>query len=200
MVEAFDWKFSTFDDPDLMKLRRAVLNFAFDFLMWNTNHPAAKAPYWLTICGPSECGKTYLIHQAVRFIQQFRIHPATADVAKNPNRRIYANFYEANHLVHDAIRNGGQDFALAKDSDLLAVDDLGTDSGREAAIDVLYRLLSWRSARGETPGRWTIITSNLSPEQIGTLYDPRLESRLRRNHNRTLELPKDLKPYFDRKP
>lgn len=199
LVKSFAWGFNTFDDEHLVRMRRAVMNFAFDYLMAGTAHPEAKAPYWLTICGPSECGKTFLTHQLIRFLQQFRLHPSPASISKTPNRRLHANFFEANHLVHDSLGKGGQEFKLASDSDVLAVDDLGTDSGREAAVDVLYRLLSWRAEKGTLPGKWTVITSNLTPEQIGQLYDPRLESRIRRGKNRVLELPEKFTPYYSRK-
>ena len=199
-MSAFAWNFDTFEDKKLIEMKSAIQNFAFDFLLWNTNHPKAKPPYWLTICGPSECGKTFLTHQLVRFISQFRIHPAPATVAKQTNRTIISRFYEASHLVHDSIRRGGQDFALAKDSDVLAVDDLGADSAREVTVDILYRLLSWRSAKGELPAKWTLITSNLDPIQIGDQYDPRLASRLRRGINRIVEIPPGFKPFYDRKP
>lgn len=55
---------------------------------------------------------------------------------------------------------------------LLLVDDIGAEHQTPFILAKLYELLS------ERVGKWTVITANLSLEQIGIRIDPRISSRM----------------------
>ena len=58
--------------------------------------------------------------------------------------------------------------------DLLIVDDLGTEFVNQFTISCLYNLINTRKNRGLS----TIISTNLTPDDIGSKYEGRISSRL----------------------
>ena len=58
--------------------------------------------------------------------------------------------------------------------DLLIVDDLGTELTNQFTVSVLYNLLSTRQGRGKS----TLISTNLSPDELRKRYGDRIASRL----------------------
>ena len=61
------------------------------------------------------------------------------------------------------------------DSDILCIDDLGTEViYKNVTVEYLYLILNERQQRGKN----TIITTNLTIEQIRDTYDDRIMSRL----------------------
>jgi len=71
------------------------------------------------------------------------------------------------------LRNG--DYFLLddiRDCHLLFLDDFGTERPTEFALEKLYEIIESRNRK------WTILTANLSVEQIGSRMDNRIASRL----------------------
>jgi DNA replication protein DnaC len=59
-------------------------------------------------------------------------------------------------------------------SDLLIIDDLGTEMRTQFTISAIYDVINTRIASALP----TIITSNYAPNQLGAAYSPQIESRL----------------------
>ena len=77
------------------------------------------------------------------------------------------------HTSFDASRADGLNAVI--DADMLVIDDLGTESLlKNVTLEYLYTVISERMNKG----RHTIITTNLSPEQLEARYGERIASRL----------------------
>jgi DNA replication protein DnaC len=99
-----------------------------------------------------------------------------AEKLKAQNFRVY--FTSAYNLIKRMRENSfGADTATDKDffaSDLLIIDDLGTEPEHKNSDEYLYTVLSERYENDKP----LIITTNLSPEQIFDKYDQRIAGRI----------------------
>ncbi len=146
-------------------------------------------PFWLTICGQSGIGKTHLA-KAVRqqFLDQNRFEKPTP----YPTEAIECNQVVGNtewfcdwRKFADDIRSGGYERLVedAVDEWFVIIDDFGAErdpSGFVAAA--ADRILNGRR------GKWTLITTNLSLNDIGERMDVRIMSRLIRGSNQVIEV------------
>ena len=58
--------------------------------------------------------------------------------------------------------------------DLLFIDDLGTEPQTKNTSGYLFQVMNERNMNG----RHTLISTNLTPERLGTLYEERVVSRM----------------------
>ncbi len=93
-------------------------------------------------------------------------------------------------VIYDSVQNIVRDFEDEKfrsgygvrdnptsrylDCDLLIIDDLGTEFGSAFTVSCLYNLLNTRQNRALA----TIISTNLSPEELAAKYEDRIYSRI----------------------
>ena len=73
--------------------------------------------------------------------------------------------------------------------DLLIVDDLGTEMGGQFVTAALYSLINDRILSGKA----TIISTNLTVEELSKRYNPQIASRLRGNYTRVAFLGDDIR-------
>ncbi len=121
----------------------------------------------LLLAGPTGTGKTFLTHciaedliRRGHFVLYF-----TAIGLLNQIRS--ANFdknYEAKQLVK-----------LIHSADLLIIDDLGSENSTDYTHAELFGVINDRLIQ---PGKATLISTNLSPDQIMDRYSERLSSRI----------------------
>jgi DNA replication protein DnaC len=71
-------------------------------------------------------------------------------------------------------RNTYADTEKFSSSDLLIIDDLGTEHITALSVSILYNLINERCNNSKA----TIISTNLSPEELRSVYKPRIFSRL----------------------
>jgi chromosomal replication initiation ATPase DnaA len=149
-------------DPELEKVVQACWE-------WSQAFQAKQTPRWLTLAGTSGTGKT---HCALRLWQWAAGR---------------SNFNEA-EFVHQPIvwprfvqrLRSGNGFEMRDDLlkwPVLFIDDIGSERDTTGfATEEMVALLMSRM------GKWTLITSNKTPEALRAL-DERLYSRLIRDHN-----------------
>lgn len=70
--------------------------------------------------------------------------------------------------------SGGDTLDLLNDCDLLIIDDLGTEMTTQFVCSALYHVVNTRLMES----RPTIISTNLTPEQLSVRYSPQIASRL----------------------
>ena len=171
-AEAMFEPFKTLGDPALIAARSAAINFCISM-------GSARTPgYWLTLCGKSGIGKTMLAKLCARFFHRHleMFVDERADPARE--RRLRKGGFKA---WGDAITEMiGGDFTGLRNlrSDWFVVlDDIGTEHvrHRELATAKLYEVLNARE------GLFTIITTNLSVQQVGEQMDTRIASRIIRH-------------------
>ena len=73
--------------------------------------------------------------------------------------------------------------------DLLIVDDLGTEMGGQFVTAALYSLINDRILSGKA----TIISTNLTVDELSKRYNPQIASRLRGNYTRVAFLGDDIR-------
>lgn len=150
--------------PSVTEAHRAVQWFLNDVV-----HKETQLRRWVSLMGASGCGKSHLASAAVRVLHEQGFKKARVQLWtwRNAMRRM--------------MDDSGVMYWLA-DLHVLVLDDIGTGytaSSKSAALtsSLLYDLLEARL------GKWTILTSNLSPGDIAETLDVRIASRLYRGQN-----------------
>lgn len=130
------------------------------------NDPAADNQ---TDWGPG-LGKTFLSVCIAGFVSA-----GGCSVVYDTAANIFANF-EAQKFSRDAVdsRQGRSDVKRYQACDLLIVDDLGSEMTTQFVQASLYALVNARLVAG----KGTVISSNLSIEDIRRRYSPQVASRL----------------------
>lgn len=86
------------------------------------------------------------------------------------------NKFQKTNEQYKQITNIGDDFIF--DCDLLIIDDLGTELNNSFVTSQLYNCINERHLKKKS----TIISTNLSPEELLTTYSERISSRLIGNY------------------
>jgi DNA replication protein DnaC len=154
-----DRNFETFE-PKGSTRERQQLAHALDACRNYAEHPS---PSWLLLCGPPACGKTHLAAAiANRQIELgtevfFSVVPDLLD-------HLRATFAPGGDVSYDEL------FETVRSSQLLVLDDLGTQSSTQWAREKLFQILNYRY----TANLPTVITTNETISQL----DERLRARL----------------------
>ena len=127
----------------------------------------AADPSDLVLCGPPGSGKTHLAHGIIREVVR-RGGEAYFVTASNLLLEIRATFGENSTRSEREIVNKYVDLPL------LVLDDLGAEKTTEWSITTLLLIIDGRYSRC----RPTIITTNLTLEEIDKRISPRVASRL----------------------
>lgn len=122
-------------------------------------------------------------------------------IAREVSRRGFSVVYDTAGRVFDAFesrrfardsereRQARDDARRYLNCDLMILDDLGSERNLPSAQAGLYELVNDRLQSG----RHTIISSNLSTEQIGERYGPQVASRLRGKYRELTFFGEDLR-------
>lgn len=167
--------FKTNNDPSLTGALEAAARFAADI-----NHTE---PYWLSFLGKSGVGKTHLARRIFRHFMGV----SRFDLSFNPER----NRIEGNtgnwcnwRKLCASVREGNYGWVEDLCEDWFVVlDDIGTEydsSGHLASV--LDRIIAGRKKK------WTVLTVNLSLEQISEKLDPRIASRMLRDGGQIVDM------------
>lgn len=132
--------------------------FPADLLEWATTNPTG----FVLIHGPVGCGKTHAAMIVLR---------AACDGRRTV--RFAAARLLPRLLLDDSRVDGRPEWSRHSRCGLLLLDDLGAETERGAATDILAELIEERYVHR----RPTIVTTNLSPEDLYAL-DARMGSRL----------------------
>lgn len=180
-------EFETLGDPQLEKMKRVAVGFADD--IYQNRHP-----YWLSLLGTSGAGKTMLaklIWHTFRDWKHTEINwPATEQTRNenNPYGRIIrwrGGFINWGNAINNRMLKGEYEFLEdMRDYSFFAIDDIASEyeRHRELSASKLYNVLEARL------GKWTVITANLSLEQIGASLDTRIASRMLRNESTVVDV------------
>lgn len=174
--------FETLSDPQLQRMKLSAVSFVDDML--NARHP-----YWLSLLGTSGAGKTMLAKMIWR---QFRttldreIDWPSMERTQGPSCphgriiRYHGGYINWGDAINNRMLRGDFDFLEdMRDYSFFVIDDIASEHERhrELSASKLYNVLEARL------GKWTVLTANLSLEQIGTNLDTRIASRMLRNES-----------------
>lgn len=155
--------------PSVTEAHRAVQWFLNDVV-----HKETQLRRWVSLMGASGCGKSHLASAAVRVLHEQGFKKARVQL------------WNWRNVMNRALEDRDLILWLA-DLHVLVLDDIGTGytaSSKSAALtsSLLYDLLEARL------GKWTILTSNLSPGDIAETLDVRIASRLYRGRNVIIDM------------
>lgn len=180
-------EFKTLGDPQLEKMKLEAVSLVDD--MSNDRHPR-----WLSLLGTSGAGKsmlTKIIWRIFRDAVHMQINwPASkrTQTLGCPHGRIIRHrggFINWGNAINNRMLKGEYDFLEdMRDYSFFAIDDIASEyeRHRELSASKLYNVLEARL------GKWTVITANLSLEQIGASLDTRIASRMLRNESTVVDV------------
>ena len=157
-----DYDFKFFDDEKEQDFAKKCVKILTDYV----NNLGKIEVKNIVMCGASGTGKTYLTRCLAKEL-----------VAKGYTTLFISAFDLNNMFLEEHLSNNDQKEHLKDliDTDCLIIDDLGTEPTRKNVTkEYLLLLLNERLSKNKS----TIITSNLSPEQILTKYEERIFSRI----------------------
>lgn len=171
--------FDTSGDPQLREMLEASEQFVRD--IYHDNQPR----HWLSLLGNSGVGKTMLARAILRWAHKHQENKKdpTYDLTVEVKYR-ECGMLKWSQCCNYMINGDYGWLPQAKRDWLLVIDDIGVeyDKVRALANSKLYEILEARR------GRWTVITANMSLEQVGTKVDPRVASRLLRDESVVIEV------------
>lgn len=129
----------------------------------------------LFLTGAPGLGKTFLSACIARTVSEGG-HSVVYDTANN----IFAQF-EARKFLRDSqnLQDARDETRRYLTCDLLILDDLGSELTTQFIQSALYELVNTRLVAG----RHTVISSNLSMEEVAQRYSPQIASRLEGEYN-----------------
>ncbi len=170
-------EFQTFGDSQLERMKREAASFIDDL----RNN---RAPRWLCLLGTSGAGKTMLaklIHRLYQRERHMQVDWEATERTRGKGDRIIrwrGGFINWGDAVNNRMLKGEYGFLedLAGYS-FFAIDDMASEYEKHRALSAskLYHVLESRLRK------WTVITANLSLEQIGEALDARIASRMIRD-------------------
>jgi DNA replication protein DnaC len=173
-VKSHSWNFRT---PN------SQLRDALDAAQWFCADMATgQKPYWLSLVGYSGTGKTHLARAITDFFKHRMMGVPYIELENVIRHRDYRfrTWSRCMGQIHRGEFGSVQDIAQEW---LLVLDDIGAEHDpRKFGVSQLLDILNIRR------DRWTVITSNLTLEQIGENLDVRLASRLIRDGSKVIEL------------
>lgn len=164
--------FSTFSEASLKEAKREAGRFCA--AMGNRYVPA----YWLTLLGPPATGKTMLAKLCCRFFSQYL--DAFRDERADPTKEIRyrrGGFKSWGNVMRDMTEGDYTGLRDLRKDWFVCLDDIGAEYSRQRELSSakLYEILNARE------GLFTIITANLTLQQINEQMDARIASRLLRH-------------------
>lgn len=185
-VLRWGWRFEEYH-PSLRAVLPAVQRFCSDAL----NN---RAPYWLTILGPSGVGKTFVLKQAYRYLRAGGDGwPIPIPYRKDGSER-------RSTCEHVIPARDLEDYRAAREyahPDLVYVEDIGSGAGLEKGSGAVLKGRIAEMLQLRT-GKWTMLDANMSRAEIADKIDPRIASRLKRDGSILIEIPADVPDFSDR--
>lgn len=122
----------------------------------------------LLLSGEPGLGKTFLSASIARVVSE-KGHSVVYDTATH----IFSRFEAQKFRRDDDVAVAEDDVSRYMKCDLLIIDDLGTEMVSPFIQSALYQLVNTRLMTN----RKTIVSTNLSPEELGRRYGPAIQSR-----------------------
>lgn len=141
-------------------------------------HQEGSPPRWLTLCGESGLGKTFLA-DLIR-------SAAPPDCFEHPSLQRAGRKLNWGDCIWKLRREQTREEACADvdyalEQRLLLIDDIGGSKDSEFSASALFRIIEHRM------NKWTIITSNRNLQQLAETVDSRIASRMIRDRNVCVE-------------
>lgn len=148
----------------------------------------------LLLTGSTGVGKTFLSNCIAKALMI-----AGHTVMYLPAARLFEIFEHYRFGKNEENAQAVKDYDMILDSDLLIIDDLGSEIGNAYSVSQLFTCLEERQLHNKP----VLISTNLGMEQIRARYSERISSRLFRNYQNIKLVGDDIrvrKAFFDGSP
>lgn len=148
----------------------------------------------LLLTGSTGVGKTFLSNCIAKALMI-----AGNTVMYLPASRLFEIFEHYRFGKDEENARAVRDYDMILDSDLLIIDDLGSEIGNAYSVSQLFTCLEERQLHNKP----VLISTNLGMEQIRARYSERISSRLFRNYQNIRLVGDDIrvrKAFFDESP
>ena len=164
-------------------MKRAALQFSADML-------AGRDPYWLSLLGSSGAGKTMLARLIANEVFKRHLEGGIYDQTAAYERRRRGGFVSWGRLV-TLLRQGEYRVFDDLSTDwFIVIDDVGVEHSSPFIMAKLYEFLARRERK------WTLITANMTCEEVRDRIDGRVASRMKRHQSTVVEV--DVTDWADR--
>lgn len=170
--------FQTLDDPQLEKMKHGAAKFCADMRRGDN-------PRWISFLGTTGAGKTHLARQInAYFLKHLDTHLIPNQNLTRTQFRMRGDFISWRKLA-EKLRNGDYGAMQGIREDYFVVlDDIGSEYKAKSDF-ITSKLDEIIDAR---LGKWTVITANLTLEQISDNIDVRIGSRLMRGGSEVIDV------------
>ena len=177
----FDY-YSSVPDSDLGVSPRTNMERVYDICQDYAHEFSPKSGN-LLLTGGTGLGKTFLSASIARVVSASG-HSVVYDTAGH----IFARF-EAQKFGRDDGENADTAVSRALGCDLLILDDLGTELMTSFVHSAMYQIVNTRLITGKK----TVISTNLSPDELGRRYGAPVLSRLQGEYQMLLFFGEDIR-------
>ena len=155
-------------DPRTGISPRALMAEVFDFAAEYARNFSMKSLN-LFFRGGTGLGKTFLASSIAKVVAE-RGYSVVYDTAAT----VFSRYEQDKFNRGEALEKIRSEIKRIETCDLLIIDDLGTEMPSNFVTSALYTIINTRNITGKK----TIITSNLTPKELGSRYSPAVMSRL----------------------
>jgi len=168
-------QFQTHEDAQLIKMFSAAQKFAASI-----NYTR---PYWLLLAGATGTGKSHLAHKIWKqFMDQNRFE-LKLDAANNRIVGNTAMWIDWRRFCKDLRSGGFEEIEDVIKEWFVVIDDIGASRDPSGFVtDVLDQIIAGRD------GKWTMMTSNLTLEEMADTLDVRIADRMLRGGGVVIEV------------
>lgn len=154
--------------PDIQRMADEVQRFAFRF------YKNEQGPKLLVLVGDTGRGKTHCAKRLSAWAGHVAISAWEAGKWRRPPT---IAFHEWSTIAAKDQQEWFDWIQVNSEEDLLIIDDIGTETDRFKSREPVERLRLLLSRR---ESKWTVITTNISPDEWRNTWDARVEDRLLR--------------------
>lgn len=199
-AEKFDWRFDVESgSPEELQIVSKMLDAV---MAMASAMERDEKPYTLSLLGVSGVGKTHLAKRLTAFQSRYLSRTSRRHDPDNPNDLRMKHTIRRGGRVEwrtlcDDVRSGDRSMIRDIEQDwFIALDDVGAEyqAASGYTVSVLDQILNARTGR-----RWTLVTANLTLQQIAEDWDVRIASRMKRNEGQIITVPDTVRDYSYRK-
>lgn len=175
---AFDLRTGSSDEKHMVKLVTACARMMLDM-------KEGVAPYWLSLLGTSGAGKTYLAKKVFKWHRECGLFNSGTSNERGLSEVVYAREWCWWPQLSRTLKSndGYGELNDVESATFSVIDEIGADLDKTGHVtNCLATMLCGRV------GKWTLITSNRSVDEIQQNIDPRVASRMIRDGSEVVDV------------
>lgn len=169
----------------------ALARWAEMFTKWCALNYRANG-HWLVIHGPVGCGKSHAAKRIARYIRDNAVDLHMIQSGGQGVPTVYSRDWSKLVSINDDVAFDAATEDIA-DATLVVLDDIGAEVDRYKDGQPAARL---RRVLEACRNKWLVLTTNVSRNDWATVFDARIESRLRAARHCNCAAIQDYRPHL----